>query len=99
MKMRACSPAGLTNVADGVALLDALSLAQAAAKFRQVGIERGVFFIVLENDCISIAALCSDEVNAGVGRCPNGGACRGCVINSLVRSPSFQYGMKTLAES
>lgn len=99
MKMRAGGPAGLSDVANGVALLDALSLAQAAAEFRQVRVERGVLVVVLENDGIPIAALGAYEVDAGVGCCPNGGSGWGGVIDPAVCSPCFQNGMKTPAES
>ncbi len=99
MEVWSCCPAGLSDIADCFALIDAGAFAHARAESGEMGVKSGVLAVVLEYNGFPIAALGSDEVHAGIGCCSNGGSCWCGIINPLVCSPSFQYGVEASTEA
>src|SRR5690606_22060083 len=93
--MRSCGEAGHADSADDLALRDALALAQAGGKARQVGIQRAHAVLVFDDDDIAVTTLDADEADDAFGRSLDTGAGGGGEINPFVGAHFLQYRMET----
>ena len=97
--MRACRPAGLSNITNSFPLTYASAFAHSATEAREVGIKCGVLVVVFENNDVAVSALLPNEVDCGVGGCPDRRSGWGSIVYALVSSPGFEYWVETSAKA
>src|SRR5690606_6084171 len=98
VQVRPGGPAGGTDVADVVALADLHALLDALGKALLVGIEGSDVVVVFDDDGVAVTVLPPRELDDAVGRCVDGGAAGGSVIDPGVLAPAAMDRMAAPAE-
>ncbi len=85
---------GGADIADHIALGDALALAHAFGESRQVSVPGGVLGLMAQHDCVAVAALAAGKFDYAVAGGLDARADGRTVVDAFMRAPRLQHRME-----